>query len=65
MTWQVTRFGGRSTDKRRLVFSGSEDFARAIYRKTCDAMRQGDAQLLNDAGAVIERMVAPRLRSKW
>jgi hypothetical protein len=65
--WTVLRHSGRicDGDRYRLVFTGSEEKASAVYHKLAMAMRQGTVILENPEGIEQERCSSPRLRKNW
>jgi len=66
MTWKVERWGGNSNHKRRIVFRGKPDAARAKFHKIREALRQGLVELIDESnGAILDRCWAPRLRTRW
>lgn len=63
--WCVRRFGGRTTDVWRTIYSGSEAQARERYTREAAALRQGVVQLIAPDGRVAAQTSAPRLRTRW
>ena len=63
----VSRWSGRACDKRRVLFTGSEDQARERFKREAERMRCGELELYgnHDGEPVYERRIAPLLRTRW
>jgi hypothetical protein len=65
MSWKVESWGGQDRYPRRLRFIGSEDLAREKFAEIREWMRQGYVELVDEDGKIVERVWAPRLRTRW
>ena len=63
--WTVERHGGRKADAWRNVFAGDETGARTAYEYWRTAIRQGGVELRDPERRVVQRVWAPRLRTRW
>lgn len=55
MTWKVERWGGGAHHKRRVVFLGSEDKARARYYRDAPGVKRGILELVGPSGGTVAR----------
>jgi hypothetical protein len=63
--WTVRRHSGRSDGEWRTVYCGTEQKARAKFKRIeCD-MRQGGVELVDPDGKQQSYAWAPRLRTRW
>ncbi len=65
VNWTVERHSGRGNDEWRVRYRGIYDGALTKFRKLQESLRQGGIALVNPHGFIIERVNAPRLRTRW